>query len=485
MTIPDGVTSIGEGAFSGCSGLASITFGSSVSSIGKDAFNNTNLKKIIWLPNTPPSGADYAKGTMNYVSNDQYSFKNVNKVVYPYLSSYFDVDGIRYVPVNPSERTCDAIACVYDESAAQTKISSTVKFKTIEMTVQKIQPYVAYDNDFIESLTIDYDGEIPNRAFYGCTNLKDLSLGDKVTAIGSSAFADCKSIENLVIPNAVTSIGETAFSGCTGLTSVKIGNGTTSIGQSAFSGCTGLVSVKMGSGGSTIDQYAFSGCSVLNELTIGTQVKDIKDNAFENCMALQEVTIPKSVTSIGNYVFSGCEGLIKFIIADREEVLQLGSNGSSPLFSACPLDTVYIGGNISYPTSKNYGYSPFYSNKSLRAVHINGKNIEISDNEFYGCTGLKNVHMEKGVKSIGSWAFSGCSGLDLVEFGSGMESIGQEAFSDCTNITRIYSLASTPPTCGSQALEDINKWECNLFVPKGSIGKLSGGRAVEGFLLYF
>lgn len=85
------------------------------------------------------------------------------------------------------------------------------------------------------------------------------------------------------------------------------------------------------------------------------------------------------------------------------------------------------------------------------------KLTEISDNEFYGCTNLKNVRIGNGVTKIGKWAFSGCSSLDYFSFGSGVKEIGQEAFSDCTAMTRLISLAPTPPVCGNQALDDINK----------------------------
>ena len=150
VIIPNSVISIGSSAFSGCSSLTSVVIGSGVTSIGSNAFSSTNLKKTIWLTNTPPSGYDNASGTVNYVSNDKFSsLSSVTK--YQFLSSYFDVDGIRYVPVSPSERTCDAIDCVYNESAKETKISSTVSYKGITMNVKNIKPYVAYSNPYIES----------------------------------------------------------------------------------------------------------------------------------------------------------------------------------------------------------------------------------------------------------------------------------------------------------------------------------------------
>ena len=139
------------------------------------------------------------------------------------------------------------------------------------------------------------------------------------------------------------------------------------------------------------------------------------------------------------------------------------------MFADCPLRTVYIGGNISYSTDASDGYSPFYRNTSLESVTITDKETEISENEFYGCTNLKNVVLGDGIETIGRYAFSGCAALVDFTFGSSLKSIGEEAFSDCTAMTRLVSRTATPPRCGPQALDDINKWTCKLYVPDASI----------------
>lgn len=82
---------------------------------------------------------------------------------------------------------------------------------------------------------------------------------------------------------------------------------------------------------------------------------------------------------------------------------------------------------------------------------------------------MKNVIIGDGVTTIGDYAFSGCISLDYFSFGSSMKTIGIKAFSECSAITSLISKATTPPTCGSQAFDDINKWECNLYVPDGAI----------------
>ena len=227
-----------------------------------------------------------------------------------------------------------------------------------------------------------------------------------------------------------------------------------------------MESAKIGNGVISINSYAFSLCSSLKTIEFGDSVASIKFGAFEDCSSLSVITIPQTVTTIENKVFSGCSSLSDVIIADRTTALALGSHGSSPLFVGCPLDSVYIGGKITYNTASDKGYSPFYRNTSLRTVVITDREEHIYENEFYGCTNLQNVTIGNGVKSIGNYAFSGCSSLEGFSFGSNMKTIGVEAFSDCTNIETITSYATVPPTCGAQALDDINKWSCVLKVPQ-------------------
>ena len=419
------VTSIGKDAFYGCSSLHSVTIGSGVQSIAASAFTDFNgyiqPEKVIWLGNTPPEGYKNVNGTYNYVSNDLFSGLS-NTKVYPFLSSMFEKDGIKYVP-NPSERTCDAIDCVYDPTAANINIGKTVNYKGVELAVKDIRPYTCYGNRYVKSVKVDYGRAIPQYAFYGCRKLEYAVLGESLKSMEYSAFEDCASLKGITIPDSVTGIGGRCFSGCESLAYAKIGAG----------------------------------------------VSVIPYRAFYSCKSLPEITIPKTVDIIDNNVFYGCTSLASVTIADRETELKLGSNVKSPMFSSCPLKSVYIGGNITYGTTAKDGYSPFYRNTSLETVRITDKETEISENEFYGCTSLKSVSMGDGIDTIGKYAFSGCSALESFSFGTGLKSIGDEAFSDCTGMKKLVSKTATPPVCGPQALDDINKWECTLYVPQESL----------------
>ena len=550
VTIPNSVTTIGEYAFAKCSALTSVTIPNSVMTIGYNAFTNNNAK-IIWLTNTPPTGYSNVNGGIHYVANNLYTGLFPKKV-YPYLSSIFEVNGVKYVPVSPSERTCDALDCIYTGDPYEVKINKKVNYKGIDMTVREINPYTAYECANIKKAYIDINGSIGDKAFSHCVNLSAVDI-TKVEDIGNNAFSSCTNLASVDI-KACNNIGERAFSYCSNLVSVdikagnnigiwafinctnlasvdikacnNIGNNAFSnctnlasvdikacnnIGESAFSNCSNLVSVDIKAGNNigngafsnctnlasvdikaannigewafsncsslktlsldnkikSLGQYAFSGCSNLKQFVIPDSVTILNDNLLRNCSSLKSIRIHKNIKEIYE-AFYRCTNLSTLIIEDRNTTLKLGSN-SSPLFGDCKLDSVYIGGKIVYNTSSDYGYSPFYRNTSLRTVKISDVETTIYDNEFYGCTNLQNVSIGDNVKSIGKWAFSACSSLKNFSFGSGLQSIGQEAFSDCINITQISSEAVVPPTCGINALDDINKWNCKLFVPKANI----------------
>lgn len=82
------------------------------------------------------------------------------------------------------------------------------------------------------------------------------------------------------------------------------------------------------------------------------------------------------------------------------------------------------------------------------------------------------LHISRGVyevTSIGDSAFYSYDSLTSVTIPNSVNSIGNDAFDGCTAMTKLVSKATTPPICGQRALDNVNKRECTLLVPVGSL----------------
>ncbi|MBR4967808.1 MAG: leucine-rich repeat protein [Bacteroidaceae bacterium] len=259
--------------------------------------------------------------------------------------------------------------------------------------------------------------------------------------------------------NSKGNIGECAFYDNDAMTSVTLNNNG-NIGECAFYDNDAMTSVTLNNNGS-IGAYAFFSNDAMKNVTLNNNGA-VGESAFEGCKGVRNIRIPSSVTSVGDYAFKNCENLKNAIIGYRTTELPLGKK----MFEDSPIDSLYIGGKITYLSEPSQETSPFCESKSLRTVVITDVENEIYDFEFYNCSGLKKVTVGDGVESIGCWAFSGCHNLDEFIFGSNVSSIGEEAFSDCSKMTKITSRALLPPTCGEQALDDIDKWSCTLYAPE-------------------
>lgn len=203
VTIPNSVTGIGKQAFLNCKNIRSLTIGSSVTIIGNYAFSTQpysnyqfTIPKVIWLGNTPPVGSSEIKASINYVSNNEFSLSN--QKVYPFLSSRFEVDNVVYVPVSPSERTCDVIDCNYAPTSTEITIDSIVKNKNIELKVLDVNNYSFYKNESASKLIISNSGNIGNYAFYNCDALTSVVASNN-GYIGEQAFYNCDALESTTV----------------------------------------------------------------------------------------------------------------------------------------------------------------------------------------------------------------------------------------------------------------------------------------------
>ena len=423
VTIPNSVTSIGDYAFCDCSGLTSLTIPNSVTSIGKRAFYYcTGLTSVIINADSCTRA-----GELSYYNNNNSAFAGCTNI-----TNFTFGDSVKVIP---------SYLC-YD-MAGLTSV-------TIPNSVTSIGEWAFSNCSGLTSVTIPNSvTSIGQYAFSDCSSLTSVTIGNSVTSIGQYAFSDCSGLTSVTIPNSVTSIGDWAFGRCSGLTSVTIPNSVTSIGIYAFAGCSGLTSISIPNSVTSIGEYAFCDCSGLTSLTIPNSVTSIGEGGFSGCSGLTSVTIPNSVTSIGNHAFQNCSGLTSVTIPNS--VTSIGCNA----FGGCRgLATVNFNATNCTISSSN---CPVFSGcTNLETLNIGENVTRIPAYAFKNCSSLTSVTIPNTVTSIGNSAFSGCSGLTSVTIPNSVTSIDYEAFSGCSGLTEITTLAITAPALGSNAFSGVS-----------------------------
>ena len=149
--------------------------------------------------------------------------------------------------------------------------------------ITSIGSYAFYGCSRLTSLTLP-DGitVIVNDAFSGCSGLTSLTLPDGITKIGNHAFSCCSGLTSLNLPAGITKISDGSFQYCSGLTSLTLPAGITEISDGTFWGCNGLTSLTLPAGITWIGDYAFYWCRELTSIYVyAKKVPEIDSNAFE------------------------------------------------------------------------------------------------------------------------------------------------------------------------------------------------------------
>ena len=282
ISISDGITSIGSGAFKGHSNLYEITIPESVNSIGDEAFMGCNNLSNVTLPSQLTYIGDHAfQSCISFT--DVTIPKDVNHIG---IHAFANCEELSNVTISEGVTTIGGF-------------KNCVKLTNI---------------DIPKSVT-----SIGNSAFNGCKKLKSISIPDNVTTIGDYAFADCEDITSIIIPEKVSTIGNHAFDGCESLVSISIPNSVHKICDGTFSSCYRLKQVTLLSGLTEIGENAFNCCWGLQRITIPKGVKSIGISAFNRCDNLKTIVIANSINSIGDKAFRECPKLSDVYFGSNEE----------------------------------------------------------------------------------------------------------------------------------------------------------------------
>lgn len=371
VVITKGVTTIGNGAFAGCSNLREIVIPEGVTTIGERVFSNCNSLTEITIP-----------------------------------------DSVTVIGARVFEYCTNLIGIIIPEG------------------VTTIGEYAFYCcSNLTEIIIPDKVTSIGKRAFCNCSDLTEIIMPKKMTMIGEGTFSGCGSLRKITIPESVTSIEAYTFEKCSSLIEITIPSSVTSIRHAAFFHCDSLEKIKILGNVTMIEPYVFSQCSSLTEVTIPNSVTSIGDQAFSQCSSLTEIIIPEGVTEIGWSAFYNCSNLTKITIPNsvtyitynafagcsslREIVIPEGvTRIESNTFSGCSSLT-----EITIPSGVTKISGEAFSDcSSLKEITIPERVHWIENGAFSGCSSLTEITIPSSVTSVGKEAFSGCSSLNDVYY---------------------------------------------------------------------
>ena len=427
ITIPDSVTNIGAWAFSSCSSLMSITIPDGVTSIGDWAFSSCSSLTNITIPNSVTSIGEGAFSDCSSLSSitipssvtsiEKYAFEGCNNL---------------FVIRNNSDLKFDMGSDSYGYIAKNAMMICNKDGSIVYKESKEGVPYYITSDSFAfriengEYILIKYIGNEETITLPLCANGNSYMM--KIESLGNA--------KNVIVPNGITKINDNAFWNCRDLTSITISNGVTSIGNAAFYYCTSLTNVAISNSVTSIDDSAFMGCSSLENIVIPESITDIGGQVFYYCSSLARVTIPNSVTSIGGWAFARCTSLTSIAIPDSVTSIDWYA------FYGCSSLT-----NITIPRGViRIGTSAFSHCESLKEIVVSAGNthyksagnciIDKNGTLVAGC-GKSVIPDDGSVTSICNGAFSSGTSFSNIMIPDSVTSIGERAFDDCTSLASI------------------------------------------------
>ena len=398
VKLNEGLETIGEYAFEGTLGAYMKTSGypdydsmlpSTLTSIGKGAFQNSDTGRIIIPPLITELKADTFKNAKVYKITLNEGLETIG-------NSCFEGNEINKI-------TCPSTLKSIGDNA------------------------FANNGDYLSSLKLNEGLEtIGANAFSYHPNLTNATLPSTLTKIGREAFRGC-GITSVNIPSSVTSIGTRAFAD-NDLTEIILPEGLKSTGSIAFENNPNLTKLTLNEGLETIENYAFNQCSNLTNLTLPSTVKSIGTRAFYYTK-VNYVDFPSTLETIGTEAFCNC---------------QL-TNGDSEVFT--------IPGTVKSIGARAFNYNKLrfvslsegvetigshaFDNNEISELSLPSTLKTVGEYAFYN-NDISELTIPASVETIGNGAF-GSNPLRTVNFSEGLKTIGKSAFYNCAYVTK-YSL---------------------------------------------
>lgn len=452
------ITSIAAQAFLNCDQLRSITIGSEVRTIERQAFKGcTDLSELIIPDNVVSFTGDSYQVAETFMGCTGLTKLTIGqKVSVMGAKMFYGCTNLKEVIVKEGVPLIGK-ACFSG--------CSQLESINIPETVTTIGDE-AFMGTKLKSLNLPGSvSTIGVNAYNSCKSLVTVALGDGVTDIGGQAFMNCDHLESISFNAGLRTIGYKAFYGCVALLKIEIPDMVTALtgdmydfGQT-FMGCINLTEAVLGAGITTMAREIFRNCRNLQKVTIKNGTALISESCFLNCGNLQTLSFPNSVKTIGNSACEGCSSLKQVVVGNGVTAI-----GASAFKNCTHLETIHLGTDV-----KVIGFDAFKSCKALVEIVI-PDNVETfgqamygESETFVGCTSLKKATLGKNVAAMGKGVFSGCTALETLTIKDGVSYIGNTMFYSCNRLKNIQMKCTVIPKTDGEA---FSTYEATLAVPK-------------------
>ena len=419
VTIPENVTKIGDGAFSGVDGLKTVVIPGNVKEIGANAFAYNQTLETVVLQDGIEKIGDKAF----------YKCENLSKISLP-----------------------NTVTSIGSFSISMTKI----KELTIPSSLKIIGKYSIYAAYALETVNIS-EGveEIKSNAFESCSNLTIINLPSTINTVDANAFMNCNNlvqinvnndefvyISGMLLPQNRNQIIFLSKKFLENNDTLNIPDGITSF------------TIRLGNFTNIKKIYIPKSLTYMIEGALPNSIESIivdeenKNFYVENKQLYMDTTLLKSYTmqekvtvkegtkTIGASAFDAEKNAKEIELADSVEKI----NPYIIHIKNSKLEKFKIGSNISNINSQfNFGAL----NVKIE-LDENNKNFKIIDNVLYSYDGTKlicalyqvtgNLEIRNGTKEISSYAFYGQSELEGLILPDGIEKINDNIILRCGKI---------------------------------------------------
>ena len=352
FNIPENILIIPNNAFENCIGIEKVFLSNSVTSINNSAFKgcimiesfNSEVENELKVPdNCDFLGTYVFQGLVNIekiIIND--SITTISRGAFYQCGSVIDV-------------TIPFLGYGSGTESEYAMVFGNIFERASGLPVQNYPGYYYGVPSTVEKVTITQQIEIPNYAFYNCSNLKEIVFFKDVTKIGNYAFANCTSLQKLTIGDKYSSVGNYAFSQCIALSTLNNES---------------IEFVTLGNECESIGNYAFAGWALTETLVVNDLCKSIGQYAFNNMNSLTNITLPfigynHESTKNFAYVFGTIPNTLKNVFITVDSTIPSNAFSNIDTLSSIHLITNVesIGSNAFYKCTANvlYDIEPFYS----------------------------------------------------------------------------------------------------------------------------